>query len=216
MKRTHMENKPDATDGRVIYYRLRANNVVVFFVNVSLEIITMVESQRAYGAGKVHGAGSSGAAGVEVHAVDVLLQTVGVQVHVVAQRTTDVGVGVEFPSFRRRADAGRRAGGRVYVTFGYVVGQFVLGEERLATYLAYRLRSERHFRVAGAEAGGDRASRKRVRGRRENEKTRKRWSRRAKKRMDQTTTSTGGPRKTGGRERTRRRIGETGIPIVSL
>lgn len=122
---------------------------MVFFVNVSLEIITVVESQRAYGAGEVHGAGSTGTAGIEMHAVDVLLQTVGVQVHVVAERTTDVGVGVQFPSFRRRADAGRRAGGRVYVTFGYVVGQLVLGEKRFAAYLADRLRSQRHSCVAG-------------------------------------------------------------------
>lgn len=117
---------------------------MMFFVNMSLEIITVVKGQRAYRAREVHCTRSPWTARIEVHAIDVLLQTIGVQVHVIAKRTPHVRVGVQFPPFRRRADARRRARGRVDVTLGYVVGQFVLGEKRLATYLAHRLRSQRH------------------------------------------------------------------------
>lgn len=119
----------------------------MLFVDVGLEIITMVEGQRANGAREVHRAVLPWAARVEVHAIDVLLQTIGVQVHVIAERTPHVGVGVQFPALGRRTDARRRARGRrVHVPLGYVVRQLVLGQKRLAAYLAHRLRPRRRHR----------------------------------------------------------------------
>lgn len=108
----------------------------------------MVEGQWAYRAWEIYSARAPRTARIEVHAVDVLLQTVGVQVHVVAERTPDVGVRVQFPALGRGTDAWRRARGRVDVPLGYVVRQFVLRQKRFAAYLADRLRSRRHSSVA--------------------------------------------------------------------
>lgn len=122
---------------------------MVFFVYVSFEIITVVKRQWAYRAGEVYCSRSPGTARVKMHAVDVLLQTVGVQVHVIAERTPDVRVGVQFPALGRRTDAWRWARGGVDVPFRYMVGEFVFRQKRFAAYLAHRLRSQRHF-SAGA------------------------------------------------------------------
>lgn len=117
---------------------------MVFLVNVGLETITVVEGQWAYRAREIYSAGAPRTARIEVHAVDVLLQTVGVQVHVVAERTPDVGVRVQFSALGRGTDARRRARGRVDVPLGYVVRQFVLRQKKFAANLADRLRSRRH------------------------------------------------------------------------
>lgn len=122
-------------------YRLRIDDVLVFFGDVRLQTVAMVESQRADRAREIHGAGSPRAARIEVHAVDVLLQPVRVQIHVIAQRTPDVRVGVHLPPFGRRTDARRRARRRMYVPFGDVIGQFVFGQKRLAAYFAHGLGS---------------------------------------------------------------------------
>lgn len=128
-----------------LHYRLRANDIVVFFVYVSFKIITVVKRQWAYRAREVYCSRSPGTARVKVHAIDVLLQTVGVQVNVIAERTPDVRVGVQFPTFGRRTDAWRWARGGVDVSFRYMVGEFVFCQKRFAAYLAHRLRSQRHF-----------------------------------------------------------------------
>lgn len=117
----------------------------MLFINVGLKIITMVKSQWAYRAREVHRTVLPRATWIEVHAIDVLLQTIGVQVHIIAERTPHVRVGVQFPSLRRRTDArGRARGRRMYMPLGYVVRQLVLGQKRFTAYFAHRLRSRRH------------------------------------------------------------------------
>lgn len=59
-------------------YRLRANNIVVFFINVSFEIITVIERQWAYRTREVYSTRTPWTAWVKVHAINVLLQTIGV------------------------------------------------------------------------------------------------------------------------------------------
>jgi len=128
-----------------LHYRLRANNIVVFFIYVSFKIITVIKRQWAYRAREVYCSWSPGTARIEVHAIDVLLQTVGVQVYIIAERTPDVRVSVQFPALGRRTDAWRWARGGVDVSFRYMVGEFVFCQKRFAAYLANRLRSQRHF-----------------------------------------------------------------------
>lgn len=120
----------------------------MFFINMRLETITMVESQWAYRAREVYSARSSRTTRIEVHAINVLLQTVSVQVHVITERTPDIRVCVQFPSFRRRTDTRRWAGGRMYVSLCYVIRQFVFGQKRFTAYLTHCLRSQRHIIAA--------------------------------------------------------------------
>lgn len=117
---------------------------MVFFVYVSLKIITVVKRQWTYRAREVYSAWSPGTAGIKMHAIDVLLQTVSVQVYIIAERTPDVRVSVQFPALGRRTNAWRWARRGVDVSFCYMVGQFVFRQKRFAAYLAHSLRSQRH------------------------------------------------------------------------